>query len=495
MEENSNPRVEHVDVLIVGAGLAGVGFAYHLQQDCPHKSYEIVDGRDCIGGTWDLFRYPGIRSDSDVHSYAYSFKPWVHNRVLGDGEEILDYIREAAQEHGIDKKIKFNHKVEKAEWDSKESLWRVEMTHTTSDGTEVKRIVHCVWLQICTGYYSYKAGYRPDFPNEKAFQGEIIHPQEWERDYDARGKKFIVIGSGATAVTLIPNLAKEADHVVMVQRSPSYIAAVPSEDPTTKFFRSFLPQKWAYRINRKKSVWLERFMFFRARNNPQKMTDFLLGKAREILPDGYDVEKHFLPNYKPWDQRMCMSPGGDLFTAIAEGKVSVATGHIETFTSKGLILKSGEEIEADVIVSATGLNVEMAGGVQLKVDGQEVAFPNTWNYKGAMFSGVPNMALSVGTLVATYTLRIELIAAYVCRLLNHMDKKGKAKAVPQLPMSANAMAQTSIFSSFSSGYVKRAEAVMPKQGDRDPWIAYQTFKENKKLLNEKLDDGILVFGG
>ena len=485
---------EHIDVLIVGAGTSGIGFAYYLQKKCPNKTYEILEARDSVGGTWDLFRYPGIRSDSDVHCYAYSFKPWEHNKVLADGDQILDYLKETAAENGIDKHIKFRHEVKTAEWDSDKAQWRVEMTCTKPDGTQEERVVSCTWLQVCAGYYSYKEGHRPDFPNEDAFEGEMIHPQEWNRNYEARGKRFVVIGSGATAITLIPSLAQEAEHVTMVQRSPSYIAAVPAEDPVAKFLRKILPNKLAFKLTRKKSVWLEGFMFRRARTKPKEMTEFLMKQARKILPEGFDVEKHFLPNYKPWDQRMCMSPDGDLFHAIADGKASVETEHIETFTKNGLRLKSGKEIEADVIITATGLKLAMAGDVAFKVDDREIDFSNLWGYKNAMFSSVPNMSLCIGFLAATWTLRVELIADYVCRLLNYMDKHNMKKVVPALPVSANEMKQLSIFSSFTSGYIQRAEAIMPKQGDEDPWISHQTYKESKNVLEDKkIDDGILAF--
>lgn len=487
---------EHIDVLVVGAGLAGIGFTYYLKKDCPDKSYEIIEARDAIGGTWDFFRYPGIRSDSDIHSYAYSFKPWHPkkggNKVLAEGEDILQYIKEASQENGIDKNIRFNHRLIEAAWDSKKSLWTVgiEKTSANGGGKEIETKT-CGWIQMCAGYYSYKAGYRPDFPNESEFQGEVIHPQEWKRDYDPSGKKFIVIGSGATAITLIPNLAKLADHVIMVQRSPSYIAAVPARDAIAKFLRAIMPRKWAYWLTRKKSIALERYIVMKALKQPEKIKNFILNMARKKLPEGFDVEKHFLPNYKPWEQRMCMSPDGDLFQSIKDGTASVATGEIESFTKTGLRLKSGETIDGDVIITATGLNLTMAGEAKISVDEQEIDFSNVWAYKGAMFSGVPNFSMSFGTLVATYTLRIELIANYVCRLLNFMDKNKKHKAVPQLPMSSNEMPKSSILSSFSSGYVRRGEAIMPKQGTEDPWLAHQTYKENKKILTDSVNDGIL----
>src|SRR5882724_4789027 len=420
--------MEHFDVLIVGAGLSGIGAGYHLQERCPSKSYAIFEGREAIGGTWDLFRYPGIRSDSDMYTLGYSFKPWEGAKAIADGPSILDYVRETAKDNGIDEKIRFQHRVTRAIWSSEDSRWTVEAERGPSKQT-VR--VTCDFLFMCSGYYNYEAGYTPEFAGRERFQGRIVHPQKWTDDVDYAGKRVVVIGSGATAVTLVPAMAEKAEHVVMLQRSPSYILSLPGQDALANALRRYLPAGIAYGITRWKNVLLTMAFFQVSRRWPDFMRGLIRKGVVAALGPDYDVDKHFNPKYNPWDQRMCLVPDADLFRAIKKGRASVVTDEIETFTEKGLKLKSGTELEADVIVTATGLDLQAYGGMQLAVDGEEIELGKTMGYKGMMLAGVPNFASALGYTNASWTLKCDLTCEYVCRLLNFMEERGYRQCTPQ----------------------------------------------------------------
>jgi cation diffusion facilitator CzcD-associated flavoprotein CzcO len=461
--------IEHFDVLIVGAGLSGIGAGVHLQKHCPNKSYAILESRQSIGGTWDLFRYPGIRSDSDMYTLGYSFRPWKEAKAIADGSSILNYVRQTAKDHGIEQKIRFNHRVKQAAWSTAESKWTVEIEQVSSQ--ETVRL-SCNFLFMCSGYYDYAKGYTPEFPGTDRFTGRIVHPQQWPSDIDYAGKRVVVIGSGATAVTLVPSMAQSAAHVTMLQRSPTFILSLPDQDAIANGLRRFLPAKLAYGITRWKNVLLGMTFFQLCRRAPEFIRELILKGVKAQLPIGYDVKSHFSPSYKPWDQRLCLVPNGDLFKAIRQGRASVVTDHIETFTEKGLKLKSGSELEADIIVTATGLNLMLLGGMQLTVDGRRVDFAKTMSYKGMMFSDVPNMASSIGYTNASWTLKCDLTCEYVCRLLNHMEERGVQQCTPR---QNDPTITEEPFIDFSSSYVLRALDKLPKQGSKSPWKLYQNY--------------------
>jgi monooxygenase len=410
--------MEHFDVVIVGAGLSGIGAAYHLKTEAPQKSYVILEGRDAIGGTWDLFRYPGIRSDSDMFTLGYNFKPWTEAKAIADGPSIRKYVRETAAENGIDKHICFNHMVKRASWDSATAHWTVE-----AEVGPQKQIVRftCNFLLMCSGYYAYSGGHDPEFAGRESFKGRVVHPQKWPEDLDYRGKKVVVIGSGATAVTVVPEMAKEAAHVTMLQRSPTYMVSRPAEDKLANWLRDHLPAMLAYRLIRWHHVLFGMYFFNLARKKPQKVKHALIDMVKKELPRDYDVKTHFTPYYNPWDQRLCLVPDSDFFQSIKVGKTSVVTDHIERFTPGGIKLKSGKELEADVIVTATGLKLELLGGMQVTVDGQLRDLSKSMSYKGMMYSDVPNLASCFGYTNASWTLKCDLTCEYVTRLLNYMD--------------------------------------------------------------------------
>ena len=420
--------LEHLDVLIVGAGLSGIGAGYHLQERCPEKTYAIVEAREDLGGTWDLFRYPGIRSDSDMHTLGYRFKPWTESKTIADGPAILDYVRRTAHENRIEEKIRFQQRVVGAEWSSDEARWTVEVEQV--DSGEKTRLT-CDFLWSCAGYYRYDEGYTPDFQGVERFSGPVIHPQHWPEELDYAGKKVVVIGSGATAVTLVPAMAKTAQHVTMLQRSPTYIVTLPAEDPIAKVLRRFLPGRAVYALVRWKNVLLQMASYHLSRRRPELMKKLVHKNVVRQLPAGYDVHTHFKPPYNPWDQRLCLVPNGDLFRAISDGSASVVTDEIEAFTEAGLKLRSGAELEADVIVTATGLNLLFIGGMRLAIDGSEMDASKKMTYKGMMLSGVPNFAFTLGYTNASWTLKADLTSEYVCRLLNHMDASGHSRCVPE----------------------------------------------------------------
>ena len=478
----------HVDVLIVGAGLSGIGAGYHLQANCPDRTYAILEGRDCIGGTWDLFRYPGIRSDSDMYTLGYSFRPWKEAKAIADGPSILNYVRETARDYGIDQKIRFNHRVKRSSWSSKTATWTVEVERGPENAIEH---FTCRFLFMCSGYYKYENGYTPDFPGIADFTGRVVHPQKWGDDIDYAGKKVVVIGSGATAVTLVPEMAKTAVHVTMLQRSPSYVVARPDRDAIADFLRKWLPAKAAYGIVRWKNVLFGMYFYKLCKRNPERVKSLIMKGTRMWLGKDFDDLRHFMPSYNPWDQRLCLVPNGDLFEALKTGKAKMVTDHIETFTPKGIKLQSGEELEADLVVTATGLDLQVLGGLEVSVDGDHVDFSKTMNYKGLMYSGVPNFASAFGYTNASWTLKCDLTCEYVCRLLNHMKANGFAQCTPR----RNDPAVTEMpWIDFSSGYVQRSLDKFPRQGSRRPWRLYQNYAlDIVSLRLGSLEDGEMEF--
>lgn len=479
--------LESFDVLIVGAGLSGIGAARHLQALCPGKSYVVLEARDSIGGTWDLFRYPGIRSDSDMYTLGYSFRPWREAKAIADGTSILSYVRQTAKDEGIDPHIRFRQRVVRSSWSSKEARWTVE---AQSPEGETRRY-QCRFLFNCSGYYDYASGYTPDFPGVESYRGRLVHPQQWPQDLDYKGKRVVVIGSGATAVTLVPAMAREAAQVTMLQRSPSYIMSLPAEDGIANFLRRLLPAKLAYGIVRWKNVLMGMLFYQLCRRQPEFVRKLLRKGVEKMLPAGFDIDKHFDPSYKPWDQRLCLVPDGDLFRALRKGQAQIVTDHIERFTEKGILLKSGGELDADVVVSATGLKLLPLGGAQLEVDGQPVELAKTLSYKGMMLSGVPNLAIALGYTNASWTLKCDLTCEYVCRLLQHMDRLGYTHCMPQ---NDDPTVTEVPFIDFSSGYVQRAIDQFPRQGSRAPWKLYQNYALDLATLRYgDLDDRAMKF--
>ena len=463
---------KQVDVLIVGAGISGVDAACRLQKRCPGKSFAILEARSRIGGTWDLFRYPGVRSDSDMYTLGFPFRPWRSDQAIVEGGDIRQYIEETAREFGIFDKIRFNARVTAASWSSDDQRWQVE----TSDG-----LFTCRFLYLASGYYDYTAGYRPEWPGEADFKGRVVHPQFWPEDLDFAGKQIAVIGSGATAVTLVPAMAEKAAKVTMVQRSPSYVVAAPARDSMATWLPSALV-RW-------KHILLTIFLFGRARKRPQRVADWIRDKAREALPAGYPVERDFTPRYAPWDQRLCLIPDGDLFEAMSSGKVTIATGEIERFVPEGVRLKSGETVPADLVVTATGLNMRLLGGVELNVNGAPIRPTDHVIYKGMMLSGVPNLFVSFGYANASWTLRSDLTARAVCRLLNRMDRRGVEVCTPR----ADPVLCRLPVLGLTSGYVQRAAGTLPSQGDRQPWIVPQHYLRDAAAMTFRPIDEELEF--
>ena len=487
--------IEHFDVVVVGAGLSGIGAGYHLQTMSPDRTYVILEGRDDIGGTWDLFRYPGVRSDSDMHTLGYSFKPWTAAKSIADGPSILEYVKETSRDYGIDSHIRFRHLVESAEWSSADAHWTVEARIKDEGGAPGNRVTFtCGFLFMCSGYYSYKGGYTPEFAGIEQYQGQLVHPQQWPEDLDYAGKRVVVIGSGATAMTLVPAMAEQAGHITMVQRSPTYVVSRPDQDAIANRLRKILPDTWAYSATRWKNVALQQFLYKRTRTQPAKVKAQLLKLVRKHLGPDYDVDKHFTPKYNPWDQRMCLVPNADLFTAINSGKASVVTDTIATFTPTGIRLGSGEQLEADIIITATGLQMVTLGEMSFSIDGEPLDFSKTWTYKGFAYSDVPNMASSFGYINASWTLRADLICSYVCRLLNHMRDTGTQQCTPRLRESDRSMPERPWIVDFSSGYMQRTMHKFPRQGDREPWINPQNYTKDKKMfLKAPVDDGVMQF--
>ncbi|TQM33074.1 flavin-containing monooxygenase [Nocardia bhagyanarayanae] len=480
----------HVDVLIIGAGLSGIGVACHLTRERTGRSYAILERRSAIGGTWDLFKYPGIRSDSDMYTFGYGFRPWHGTKVLADGPHIRQYVEDTAAEYGVTEHIRFGRKVTTARWSSETELWTVtaldEQTGATEEWTSN-------FLVGCTGYYDYDKGYRPEFPGEENFRGQIVHPQHWPEDLDYRGKRVVVIGSGATAITLIPAMADDAAHVTMLQRSPTYITALPADDPVAVGMKAAkVPAKLAYRIGRARNIALQRASFQLSRTNPAAAKKLLLAAVR--LQVGADLDmRHFTPTYNPWDQRLCVVPNGDLFKVLRSGKASIATDRIDTFTETGIRLASGEELEADIVISATGLTVQMLGGASLEIDGEPVVTRDRVVYKGALLDGVPNAMMVLGYTNASWTLKADLAAEYFCRLLNHLKANGLTKFVA-VAKDGDRGADSVMGGALTSGYIKRGDAVMPRQGTNGPWQVVNNYFRDRALLRKApLEDGVLTF--
>ena len=480
-------NVPHFDVLIIGAGLSGIGAGVHLHTRCPSKTFAILEGRAALGGTWDLFRYPGIRSDSDMYTLGYSFKPWTNAKAIADGPAILEYIQETAVEYGIDRKIRFGHRVRHASWSSETARWTVDVA--VNDGPDVTQFT-CGFLFACAGYYDYDAGYTPTFEGVSDYAGKLVHPQHWPAELDTKGKRIVVIGSGATAVTLVPELAKEAAHVTMLQRSPTYVITLPEEDHVAQALQSKLPSKAAYRITRAKNVLRSMAFFSFSRRYPKQAKNYIVGEVKKALGEELTT-KHFTPTYNPWDQRVCVVPEGDLFQSVKQGRASIVTDHIDRFTETGLLLRSGERLDADIIVTATGLQLKFLGGVTLDVDGRRIDPSETTTYKAMMLSDVPNLALSIGYTNASWTLKCDLTCEYVCRLLEYMDARGLDSCVPiRRPEDSEAVPLLD----FSSGYVQRAIDRFPKQGSVAPWRVYQNYILDRiALRHAKLDDGAMHF--
>jgi len=473
-------------VVVVGAGISGIGTGYHLQDKCPDRTYVILEGREAMGGTWDLFRYPGIRSDSDMHTLGFSFQPWTEAKSIADGPSIRKYVHETAHAYGIDEHIRFGHHVTRASWSTDDACWTV--TATDHSGGEVQ--FTCNFLTMCSGYYNYAAGYTPDFAGAEDFAGRIIHPQHWPEDLDYSGKRVVVIGSGATAVTLVPELAKGGARVTMLQRSPTYVVSRPGEDKIANWLRSRLPDKVAYGITRWKNVLFQMFFYRMARKKPEQTKERLVGMVREHLGPDYDVATHFTPRYNPWDQRLCLVPDADLFDAINDGKADVVTDTIDRFVPEGIRLSSGKTLPADIIVTATGLDLQLMSGVDFTVDGAPIDLGKALQYKGMMFSDVPNLTYTFGYTNASWTLKADLVAAYACRLLNTMKKRGMRQATPH---NSDPTMGIEPFVDFSSGYIQRAADRLPKQGSKKPWRLNQNYALDVIALKFGSVDDSMVF--
>jgi len=484
-----DPRAQSsdLDVLIVGAGLSGIGAGYHLQTNCPGKRYAILEARKSLGGTWDLFRYPGIRSDSDMYTLGYSFRPWTRPKAIADGGDILSYLRETAEAYGIDRKIQYGQRAESASWSEREHRWTVRVRDVDTDQV---REVRCAFLLMCAGYYDYDQGYEPEFAGKERFQGRLVHPQHWPEDLDYAGKRIVVIGSGATAVTLVPELAKRAAHVTMLQRSPTYILARPDGDAVADWLREHLPIESAYALTRWKNVILTMGLYQYCKRYPEQAKRMLVRMVKRQLGGKVDTDPHFVPSYNPWDQRLCLVPNGDLFKSLRKGTSSVVTDHIETFTERGVLLKSGQELEADIIVTATGLRVKFLGGLKLDLDGTPVDLSQTLTYRAMMCSDVPNLAFAIGYTNASWTLKCDLTFEYFCRLLNHMERRGHTAFRPQCGSDV----ESESLMALSSGYLQRAVHLLPKQGKVHPWKVYQNYALDRLTLRHaRIDDGFLRF--
>lgn len=481
---------QHVDVLIVGAGVSGIGMACHLKRECPGKSFTIIERRESLGGTWDLFRYPGIRSDSDMYTFGYNFRPWTGGKVLADGPSIKQYVHDTARENNVEQHIQYGLAVVSAEWSGADKCWtltaRKEATGETVTFT-------ASFLVGCTGYYNYDAGYKPDFPGEADFGGQIVHPQHWPEDLDYTGKRVVVIGSGATAITLVPTMAEKTAHIIMLQRSPTYLMPLPSRDAVALGLQKVLPANVAYRLTRARNVSIARLLFNRSRKNPKAMRRLFLAMVRRQLDGKVDM-RHFSPSYNPWDQRLCVVKDGDLFESIKAGKASVETDHIERFTKNGILLKSGKELEADIIIPATGLDIQMLGGMDLVVDGHPVTLRDKVIYKNVMVEGVPNAGMIFGYTNISWTLKADIAAEYLCRLFNHMDSKGQSVCIPR--DTGDSRAGDTMMGGLDSGYIRRADDKLPRQGTHGPWKVSQNYLEDVKTLRfEPIEDGYLEFDG
>ncbi len=481
---------QHFDVLIIGAGVSGIGMACHLKRECPGKSFAILERRQSLGGTWDLFRYPGIRSDSDMFTFGYNFRPWTGGKVLADGASIKNYVSETAIETEVERHIRYGLAVKTAVWSSIEKCWKLT---AVNEATGKSEHYTASFIVGCTGYYNYDQGYKPDFPGEADFKGQVVHPQHWPEGLEYTGKKVVVIGSGATAITLVPTMAEKAGHVTMLQRSPTYLMPLPSTDKVTLGLQKVLPAKAAYRLTRARNITISRFLYQRSRKSPKAMRRLFLGIIKRQVGDQTDM-RHFTPVYDPWDQRLCVVKDGDLFGALKAGRASIATDHIERFTETGIRLKSGEHLDADIIVPATGLDIQMLGGIKPKVDGQEVVLKDKVVYKNVMVEGVPNAGMIFGYTNISWTLKADIASEYMCRLINHMDRHGLRVAVAK--DSENSLGEDTVMGSLDAGYIKRAADRLPRQGTHGPWKASQNYLEDVKVLRfDPIEDGYIEFDG
>ncbi|MCK0165413.1 NAD(P)/FAD-dependent oxidoreductase [Marinobacter sp. S6332] len=481
---------QHFDVLIIGAGVSGIGMACHLKRECSGKTFAILERRQSLGGTWDLFRYPGIRSDSDMFTFGYNFRPWTGGKVLADGASIKNYVSETAQEHGIGQHIRYGLAVKTADWSSVDKRWTLTALNETTGKTEKYTASFMIG---CTGYYNYDQGYKPDFPGEADFKGQVVHPQHWPENLNYTGKKVVVIGSGATAITLVPTLAEKAKHVTMLQRSPTYLMPLPSIDKVTLGIQKVLPAKAAYRLTRARNITVARLLYQRSRKNPKFMRRLFLGVIKRQVGDQADM-RHFTPDYNPWDQRLCVVKDGDLFGALKAGKASMATDHIDRFTETGIRLKSGEHLDADIIVPATGLDIQMLGGIKPKVDGQEVVLKHKVVYKNVMVEGVPNAGMIFGYTNISWTLKADIASEYLCRLINYMDQHKVRVAVAK--DNENSLGEDTVMGALDAGYVKRAADRLPRQGTHGPWKAAQNYLADVKVLRfDPIEDGYIEFDG
>lgn len=481
---------QHFDVLIIGAGVSGIGMACHLKRECPGKSFAILERRQALGGTWDLFRYPGIRSDSDMFTFGYNFRPWTGGKVLADGASIKNYLADTAREYDVERHIRFGLAVKTADWSSVDKCWKLVAENEATGETEHYT---ASFLVGCTGYYNYDRGYKPDFPGEGDFRGQIVHPQHWPEDLDYAGKNVVVIGSGATAITLVPTMAEQAAHVTMLQRSPTYLMPLPSTDKVTLALQKILPEKTAYRLTRARNISISRFLYQRSRKSPQFMRRLFLGIIKRQIQGKADM-RHFTPDYNPWDQRLCVVKDGDLFQAIKSGRASIATDHIERFTETGIRLKSGQELAADIIIPATGLDIQMLGGIRPTVDGQAVVMKDKVIYKNVMMEGVPNAGMIFGYTNISWTLKVDIAAEYLCRMMNLMDKRGYRTVVAR--DTENSRGDDTILGSLDAGYIRRAADRLPRQGTHGPWKSSQNYLEDVKILRfEPIEDGTLEFDG
>ena len=462
---------ESIDVLIIGAGLSGIGGACQLRRNSPNHSFMILEARAVSGGTWDLFRYPGIRSDSDMYTFGYGFKPWYGEQAIADGDKILSYLRETAAEYDVERHIRYQHKVVSANWSPTDKRWQVTAQRNVPDDTLEQVTISCQFIFNCTGYYDYEQAYTPEFTNIDDFNGKVIHAQHWPEQLDYRNKHVVVIGSGATAVTVVPSMAKDTASMVMLQRSPTYVANVPQSQPLIKILRKCLPKSWAFRLIRWSRVLFQIYVYQLSRRQPQKLKQILLDRVRDEMGSNYDVDTHFTPSYHPWDQRLCASPDGDLFAALREGRAELVTDHIDRFNNTGILLKSGKQLDADIVVLATGLNLKFAGGIDYRIDGVPVDFTEHYIYRGMMFSDLPNMAFTVGYTNSSWTLKADLTGKYLCRLLNKMSRHGYSSVTPRLRGEISEIPLLD----FDAGYVLRAREQFPKQGNRLPWKNYQNY--------------------
>lgn len=483
-------KPQNFDVLIIGAGLSGIGMACHMKRNCPQKSYAIIERRQAIGGTWDLFKYPGLRSDSDMYTFGYNFRPWKGSKVLADGASIKNYVEETAKEYDVPKNIHFGLKVLTSEWSTEKQQWTLTVEKEET-GETLEYTAN--FVVSATGYYNYDEGYKPDYPGEEKYQGQMIHPQHWPEDLDYSGKKVVVIGSGATAVTIVPAMAGKAGHITMLQRSPTYMIPVPMIDPITQQMQRFLPDMLTYRITRTRNITALRVLYQASRRSPKVVRRFLLGVVRKQVGKSVDM-KHFTPSYNPWDERLCAVSDGDLFTALKKGQASMETDHIDTFTKKGILLKSGKELEADIVISATGLNIQMMGGVDTFVDGKKIEVKDILIYKNVLASGLPNAGVIFGYTNLPWTLKADIAAEYICRVLNHMDKKGYTQMEPK-DLEGCKTDETAM-GALQSGYIMRAADKLPRQGSKAPWTLTQDYiSDTKQARYSRIEDGFLWFNG